>query len=103
VLGAGVASEFASVQIAKGHWARRNYCRSARQRYAEVAQKIGADHVVDLSMPNHKRFVKGCSIAHHEWYGADIVIDPVGGEANAAALRALAWCGAMVISWICEW
>jgi NADPH2:quinone reductase len=30
-------------------------------------------------------------------HGADIVIDPVGGAAHAAALRAMAWCGRMVI------
>ena len=30
-------------------------------------------------------------------HGADIVIDPVGGAANEAALRAMAWRGRMVI------
>jgi NADPH2:quinone reductase len=30
-------------------------------------------------------------------HGADVVIDPVGGDANAAALRALAWCGRLII------
>jgi NADPH:quinone reductase-like Zn-dependent oxidoreductase len=30
-------------------------------------------------------------------HGADVVIDPVGGAANAAALRAMAWRGRMVI------
>jgi NADPH2:quinone reductase len=29
--------------------------------------------------------------------GADIVIDPVGGELSATALRAMAWCGRLVI------
>jgi len=30
-------------------------------------------------------------------HGVDVVIDPVGGAANAAALRAMAWRGRMVI------
>ena len=30
-------------------------------------------------------------------HGVDVVIDPVGGEANAAALRAMAWRARMVI------
>ncbi len=29
--------------------------------------------------------------------GADIVIDPVGGALSAAALRAMAWCGRLVV------
>ena len=35
--------------------------------------------------------------AHTQGKGADIILDPVGGDIFDAALRALAWCGRLVV------
>lgn len=97
VLGASGGVGMASVQLAK---ALGSPCVIAGVRgaaNAEFARQAGADHVVDLAMDNLKDGLRDAVKQITGGQGADIVIDPVGGEANAAALRAMAWCGRMVI------
>lgn len=97
VLGASGGVGMASVQLAK---ALGSPCVIAGVRgdaNAEFARKAGADHVVDLAMDNLKDGLRDAVKEVTGGHGADVVIDPVGGDANAAALRAMAWCGRMVI------
>lgn len=97
VLGASGGIGMASVQLAK---ALGSTCVIAGVRgpaNAEFARMAGADHVVDLGMDNLKDGLRDAVKEITGGHGADVVIDPVGGEANAAALRAMAWCGRMVI------
>jgi len=58
---------------------------------------VGADEVIDLSLPDLRDIVKERVANLTGGHGADIVIDPVGGEASAAAMRSLAWKGRMVV------
>jgi len=97
VLGASGGIGVASVQLSKALGAKQVIAGVRGNSKAELAREIGADHVVDLSMPNLRDSLKEAVSRITNGHGADIVIDPVGGEANAAALRALAWQGRMVI------
>jgi NADPH2:quinone reductase len=97
VLGGAGGVGVASVQIAKALGAGQIIAGVRGSANAEVAKKAGADHVIDLSMPGLRDSLKDAVSRLTNGHGADIVIDPVGGEASAAALRTLAWRGRMVI------
>ena len=97
VLGASGGIGVASVQLAKALGASAVIAGVLGEDNRATAVAAGADHVVDLGMEDlHnglRTFVSDATKGH----GVDIVIDPVGGAANAAALRAMAWRGRMVI------
>ena len=97
VLGAAGGIGVASVQIAKALGAGQVIAGVRGSANAEVARIAGANHVVELSMPGLRDSLKNEISRITTGRGADIVIDPVGGEANAAGLRTLAWRGRMVI------
>ena len=97
VLGATGGIGVASIQLAKALGAGIVIGGTRGTANAEVAKAAGADDVVDLSMPNLRDSLRDAVLRISGGHGADIVIDPVGGEANAAALRTLAWRGRMVI------
>ncbi|MEI9806303.1 MAG: zinc-binding dehydrogenase [Pseudolabrys sp.] len=63
----------------------------------EVARRCGADAIIDLGAIDLRDGLRDAVRAATGGHGADVVIDPVGGAANAAALRAMAWRGRMVI------
>jgi NADPH2:quinone reductase len=98
VLGASGGVGMASVELAKALGAKLVIAGLRGAGKAQVAQRAGADHVVDLAAPDLRESLRKQIHALTEGHGADVVIDPVGGEAHAAALRALAWCGRMVIA-----
>ena len=96
VLGASGAVGLAAVQLAKAMGARVLGAVSRPER-AAVVRESGADAVIDLSVPNlhdglrdQVRDATGGALA-------DIVVDPLGGDPFDAALRALAWCGRLVV------
>ncbi|MEZ5653548.1 MAG: NADPH:quinone oxidoreductase family protein [Burkholderiaceae bacterium] len=97
VLGASGGVGLASVQLAKSLGAGRVIAVSRGADDAEVARQAGADHVLVLGTDELRDGLRAQVAAITEGRGADIVIDPVGGEANAAALRAMAWRGRMVV------
>lgn len=87
----------ASVQIAKGLGA--TVVAGVRgDAEAEVAREAGADFVIDLSAENLRdsirEQVKALPLPKG---GVDVVIDPLGGDFFAGAIRALAWCGRLVV------
>ena len=97
VLGAAGGIGVASVQLAKALGAKMVIAGVRGESNASVAKQVGADHVIDLAAPNLRDTLREEVYALTGKHGADVVIDPVGGDANAAALRALAWCGRLVI------
>ncbi|WP_375457871.1 NADPH:quinone oxidoreductase family protein [uncultured Enterovirga sp.] len=97
VLGASGGIGVAALQLAKALGAKTVIAGVLGAPNAEVARRAGADHVVELSGEDLRDRLRAEISAATDGHGADIVIDPVGGEANAAALRAMAWCGRMVI------
>lgn len=97
VLGASGGIGVASVQLAKAMGARTVIGGVLGAANAAIARQAGADHIVDLGGDDIRDRLREEVAAATGGHGADVVIDPVGGAANAAALRALAWCGRLVV------
>src|SRR5439155_1066796 len=57
----------------------------------------GADAIIDLSRADLRDSLREQVYAETGGRGADIIIDPLGGEIFTAAIRALAWCGRLVV------
>ena len=82
VLGAGSGIGMAAVQIGKAVGAKVMACASSQER-CDIALEFGADGVMD------SRFEDPVAEARNLFGQADVVIDPVGGQLGARALRAL--------------
>lgn len=96
VLGSSGAIGNAAIQIAKAKGATVLAAVSSAAR-AEPAVKAGADHIIDLSKPDLRDSLREQVYAVTAGRGADIVIDPLGGDFFDAAIRALAWRGRLVV------
>lgn len=96
VLGATGAVGFAALQLAKAMGAKVLAGVSSVEK-ADYLLDQGADALIDLSAPDLKEDLRAQVYAANGGVGADVVIDMLGGHIFDAALRALAWCGRMVI------
>jgi NADPH:quinone reductase len=96
VLGASGGVGLAAVQIAKAMGARV-LAGITRPEKADLAHDAGADAVIDLSAPDLRNDLRQQVYAKNDGNGVDIVIDPIGGDALDAALRAVAWRGRVVV------
>ena len=63
----------------------------------ELARSHGADHLIDLSAADLRQSLRAQVHAAVGQRGVDIVLDSVGGDVFDGALRALAWCGRLVV------
>ncbi|MFG1260504.1 NADPH:quinone oxidoreductase family protein [Xanthobacter sp. DSM 24535] len=94
--GAAGGVGLAAVQIAKGLGAKvLAGVRSSEE--AEVVRAAGVDAVIDLSVPDLRESVRTQVLAATDGHGADVVLDPLGADFFAGALRAMAWCGRLVV------
>jgi NADPH:quinone reductase len=96
VLGASGGVGSAAVQLARamgGHVLGA----IARPENAAGVREAGAEAVIDLSRPNLRDSLREQVYAATAGRGADLALDPLGGEATNAALRALAWRGRLVV------
>src|SRR5436305_575422 len=96
VLGASGGIGHASVQLARAMGARVLAGISRPEREAAVRAN-GADAIIDLSRPDLRDSLRDQVYAETDGRGADIIIDPLGGKVFDAAIRALAWCGRLVV------
>ena len=96
VLGASGAVGLASIQLAKAMGARV-LAGISRPEKAEMVLKAGADATVDLSGENLRDTLRERVKAANDGQCADIVLDPLGGDIFDAAIRAVAWCGRLVV------
>lgn len=94
--GAAGGVGLAAVQIAKGLGATV-IAGVIGADQAAIARENGADHTVDLSMPDLRNALRDRIKELTDGHGVDVVLDPVGGEAFTAALRSMAWRGRMVV------
>ena len=97
VLGAKGGIGVASVQVAKALGAATVIAGVRGIEHVRTAERFGADHVVDLSMDNLRNSLRDAVYSLTDGEGVDVVVDPVGGDACVAALRALAWRGRLVV------
>jgi len=96
VLGATGGVGLAAVQLAKAMGAKVLAGVSSWDK-ADIARDAGADVVIDLSRPNLADSLRAQVYEVTNNRGADIVLDPVGADIFAAAIRAVAWRGRMVV------
>ena len=95
-LGVLAASAYLPIQLAKALGAKvlAGVSNSAK---SSIALQAGADDFIDLSAANLRDSLRDEVFAKNGGMGVDIVIDPIGGDAFDAALRALAWRGRLVV------
>ena len=96
VNGASGGVGIASVQFAKALGATVLAAVSKPER-GEVVRAAGADHVIDLSTDDLRESLRQQVFAVTDGKGADVILDSIGGAVFEASLRALAWCGRIVI------
>lgn len=92
VLGAGGGVGLAAVQIAHASGLRViAACRGEAKQ--KLARESGADLVLDHSAPDFVDSVRQATAGN----GCDLVLDMIGGNASASALKSIAWCGRIII------
>ena len=82
--------------MAKAKGAKVLAAISSKQQ-AEELLALGADSIVDLSQPNLENSLREQVFLETNGEGADVVIDPLGGNPFEAAIRAVAWRGRFVV------
>lgn len=96
VLGGSGGVGMAAIQLAKAMGAGRVLAGARGARKRALAKGFGADAVVELSGEDLNDRLRA-EVKMATGGGVDIVIDPIGGAATQAALRALAWRGRLVV------
>jgi NADPH2:quinone reductase len=92
VFGASGGVGLTAIEIGKAIGARVIACANGPQKLA-IAQEHGADHLIDYSKEDIRERVKAITGGR----GADVVYDPVGGDAFDASLRCIAWGGRLIV------
>jgi NADPH:quinone reductase len=96
VLGAAGAVGLAGLQLAKAYGLRVLAAVRTREQ-AALVREAGADHVIDLAAPDLQENLRTQVRDATGGAGADIVLDPLGGDFFDAAVRAVAWRGRVVV------
>ena len=96
ILGASGGVGYAAVQLAKVMGAR-TLAGIARQDRTELVLSAGAEAVIDLGTDNLHDGLRQQVYEVNRGRGADVILDPLGGDIFDAAIRALAWRGRMVV------
>lgn len=96
VTGATGGVGLAAVQLAKALGATVIAAVSTPEK-AVVARRNGADHTIDVSVPNLRECLREQVRKVTDGRAVDVIIDQVGGDVFDASLRALAWSGRLVV------
>lgn len=96
VLGASGGVGLASIQLAKALGAHVLAGVSNPDKF-DLAREAGADGIIELARHDLRDSLRAQVYAATGGRGADIVIDPVGDDIFDAAIRAVAWCGRLVV------
>jgi NADPH:quinone reductase len=92
VHGAAGGVGLTAVEIGKVMGARVIACAGSAEKL-EIARQHGAEFLIDYSREDIRERVKAITGG----LGADVVYDPVGGDAFDASLRSIAWGGRIII------
>jgi NADPH2:quinone reductase len=96
ILGATGGVGLAAIQLAKAMGARV-FAAVASKNKEDIVRAAGADAIVDLSVPDLHENLRQQVFALTDKKGVDIIIDMLGGDIFDAAVRALAWCGRLIV------
>ena len=96
VLGASGGVGMAAVQLAKAY-GMRVLAGIANPAKADLVRQAGADEIIDLSAANLLESLRDQVRAVTQGNGADVVLDPLGGDIFDAAIRATAWRARVVV------
>ena len=96
VLGATGGVGLAAIQLIKAMGGTA-FAGVASKEKEDIVRAAGADHVIDLAAPDLKESLRTQVFAKTANKGVDVVIDMLGGDYFDAAVRALAWCGRLVV------
>ena len=96
ILGASGGVGYAALQLAQAMGAR-TLAGISRPEKAGLVLDAGAEAVIDLNVPDLREDLRRQVYATNQGQGADVILDPLGGDIFDAALRALAWRGRMVV------
>jgi NADPH2:quinone reductase len=96
VLGATGGVGLAAIQLAKA-FGGKAFAAVASKDKEDIVRAAGADAIVDLSMPDLHESLRQQVFALTDKKGVDIVVDMLGGDMFDAAVRALAWCGRLIV------
>jgi len=92
VTGAAGGVGLTAVEIGKAMGANVIACAGSADKLA-IARQHGADHLIDYSREDIRERVKAITGGR----GADVIYDPVGGDAFDASLRSIAWGGRIIV------
>jgi NADPH2:quinone reductase len=96
VLGATGGVGLAAIQLAKAFGVTVLAGVSSPAK-ADIVRAAGADAIVDLSRADLHDGLRDQVYALTDRRGADVILDPLGGDVFDAAIRALAWRGRLVV------
>jgi len=96
VLGATGGVGLAAIQLAKA-FGGRVLAAVATKDKEDIVRTAGADAIVDLSAPDLHDSLRAQVFALTDGKGVDIIVDMLGGDVFDAAVRALAWCGRLIV------
>ncbi|MGI4815705.1 MAG: NADPH:quinone oxidoreductase family protein [Janthinobacterium lividum] len=92
VIGAGGGVGLAAVEIGRAMGARVLAAASTEEK-RQLARAHGADETIDYTKERLRDAVKRLT----DGRGADVIFDPVGGDAFDEAIRSIAWVGRLLI------
>ena len=96
VLGATGGVGLAAIQLAKA-FGSKVFAAVASKDKEDIVRAAGADAIVDLSAPDLHESLRAQVFALTGKKGVDIIVDMLGGDIFDAAVRALAWCGRLIV------
>jgi NADPH2:quinone reductase len=96
VLGATGGVGLAAIQLAKAFGGKVLAAVASKDK-AEIVRNAGADAIIDLSVSDLHESLRAQVLALTDNRGVDIILDMLGGDMFDAAVRALAWCGRLIV------
>src|ERR1044071_3833949 len=96
ILGATGGVGLAAIQLAKA-MGGRVFAAVASKDKEDIVRDAGADEIIDLSVPDLHESLRQQVFALTDKKGVDIIVDMLGGDIFDDAVRALAWCGRLIV------
>jgi NADPH:quinone reductase len=96
ILGATGGVGLAAIQLAKAFGGKVLAAVASKDK-EDIVRDAGADAIINLSVPDLHESLRAQVFALTDKKGVDIIVDMLGGDMFDAAVRALAWCGRLIV------